>query len=180
MSWEQMMTGREAPIRVLIADDDPAVLDDYAKALADPIADTSQTKNALDALEADLFGEADPTPAPAEPCFETVICKQGEAALAAHEEAATTAHAFHVALIDVRMPPGIDGIETAMRMRASDDRILIGIVTGQADVDFREIARRVLPSDKVFFVRKPFLSSEMRANVIDEVRRLRGSLPAGQ
>jgi signal transduction histidine kinase len=60
------------------------------------------------------------------------------------------------------MPPGIDGIETAARIRALDSEVNIVIVTGYADSSPREIALRVPPQDKLFYVSKPFQKMELQ------------------
>lgn len=125
----------------------------------------------LDALESDLFGdtEAAAQGGPREASFDVVTAMQGLDALDEHDHALRADRPFDIALIDVRMPPGIDGVETATRLRKADPRILIGIVTGQADLEFEEIARRVMPKERIFFIRKPFLRDEIRTAVLDRL-----------
>ncbi|GAA3269177.1 hypothetical protein GCM10020258_41510 [Sphingomonas yabuuchiae] len=60
-------------------------------------------------------------------------CHQGLEAVAAVERAQAEGSPFAVAFIDIRMPPGIDGRETARRIRALDPDIHIVIVTGYSD-----------------------------------------------
>ena len=163
--------------RVLVAEDEDAIVEDYLVALADRPQDGTEgeAEEVLADLESDLFGEApeETTPTGSDARFDVAAFSQGEHALEAHATAqGSPSQKFDIALIDVRMPPGIDGVETARRLRQRDEDILIGIVTGQADLDFDQIADLVLPPEKIFFVRKPFLCDEMRATVMDEVTRI--------
>lgn len=164
------MVATGAPrIRVLIAEDEPDVLEDYRRALEPETKRKTPGSTKLDALESDLFGEASAV-VPSyvrEASFDVVVTTQGKGALMEHDKAMRADRPFDVALIDVRMPPGIDGVETAVRLRKADPRIQIGIVTGQADLGFEEIAHRVMPRERIFFIRKPFLRDEIRAAVLD-------------
>lgn len=168
-----MMPNLHRDIRILIAEDDDAIVDEYVRTFQAP--DPGTCRGALDDLEDDLFGdetEGD-QPVPDNAAFTVVTCAQGEKAIALHAESLAAEHPFDLALIDVRMPPGIDGVETAVRIRDRDPGLLIGIVTGQADLDFADIAAMVLPAERLFFVRKPFIRHEIRATVLDEIARTR-------
>ena len=64
--------------------------------------------------------------------------------------------------LDVRMPPGIDGIETAVRLRAIDPALHIVIVTAHHDVNPATLLNRVPPADKLLYLQKPFSVHEIR------------------
>ena len=68
---------------------------------------------------------------------------------------------FAVIFLDVRMPPGPDGIWAAERIRASDPFVEIVFVSGFSDAQPREIARRVPPVHKLLYVHKPFHTKEI-------------------
>ena len=68
---------------------------------------------------------------------------------------------FSVAFIDIRMPPGPDGIWTAEHIRAFDSNIEIVIFTGYSDTHPRDITRRVPPVHKLLYLQKPFHSQEI-------------------
>jgi len=78
------------------------------------------------------------------------------------EEAVRKNEPFTLAFIDVRMPPGWDGMETAKRIRALDPEIELVIVTAYSDHSIEEIVRAVGSSDKLLFLRKPFDPDELR------------------
>ncbi|MBB3911088.1 putative bifunctional diguanylate cyclase/phosphodiesterase [Sphingomonas desiccabilis] len=120
-------------------------------------------ERSLSAMAAELFEEdgngalaADPDPE-----LELVHVSQGLEAVAAVEEAVRAGRPFAVAFIDVRMPPGIDGKETAARIRAIDPDVSLVIVTGFSDFAPAEIFRAAGPADKIFYIAKPFEAVEV-------------------
>jgi diguanylate cyclase (GGDEF)-like protein len=150
---------RRCPVRILIVDDEPAMHDSYRRSFAPQGADTG----ALDAMAAELFGDDDDgAPAPEEPAaFALTHCMQGLDAVAAVRQALADDDRFAVAFIDVRMPPGIDGKETATRIRALDPDINLVIVTGYSDFSPIEISKAAGPADKIFYIAKPFEVAEV-------------------
>ncbi|MBA3880683.1 MAG: GGDEF domain-containing response regulator, partial [Sphingobium sp.] len=116
----------------------------------------------LDAMAAELFGDDD-TPAPADdaPEFALTHAMQGLDGVAEVEKARVAGDPFAVAFIDIRMPPGIDGRETAKRIRALDPDINLVIVTGYSDFSPIEIAKVAGPADKIFYIAKPFEVDEI-------------------
>jgi diguanylate cyclase (GGDEF)-like protein len=147
-------------MRILIVDDEPSMHDSYRQSFA-PAAGGDRS-GALGALAADLFGDDAPA-APADDgvAFELVHTMQGLDAVAEIEASLTTETPFAVAFIDVRMPPGIDGKETAKRIRALDPEINLVIVTGFSDFSPIEISREAGPADKIFYIAKPFEVAEV-------------------
>jgi signal transduction histidine kinase len=145
--------------RILVADDEQAVLDAYRTVIEDINPPFAQ-RSTIEDLEAKLFGQERPVlPAPT---FTPVLCRGGEQAIDVISNGGPDGLPFPVAFLDVRMPPGIDGIETAARIRALDPDINIVIVTGYSDTPLREIALRVPPLDKLFYVSKPFQKMELQ------------------
>ncbi len=145
-------------MRLLIVDDEPAMHDSYRRSFA-PVG-TADGK-ALSAMAAELFEDDDAPAADDAETFETVHCMQGLDAVAAIEVALAAGTPFPVAFIDVRMPPGIDGKETAQRIRALDPEINICIVTGFSDFSPIEISKVAGPADKIFYIAKPFEVAEV-------------------
>lgn len=91
--------------------------------------------------------------------IELVSANQGEQAIKLVEEHLQRGVPISVAFIDMRMPPGINGLETALKIRELDHRIYIVIVTAYSDVDLKEIVYQL--GDNVLFLRKPFQSEEI-------------------
>ena len=67
-----------------------------------------------------------------------------------------------VAYIDIRMPPGIDGIETIRRIRKVDRDIEIVIMTAYTDKSLPEIIHDMDLLHKVLYIRKPFTHEEIQ------------------
>jgi len=145
-------------MRILIVDDEPAMHDSYARSFA------RGEDTGLDAMAAELFGD-DAAPAaqgdPA-PVFRLTHCHQGLDAVAEIQHALKAGDPYAVAFIDIRMPPGIDGRETARRIRALDAEVNLCIVTGYSDFSPIEIARVAGPVDKLFYIAKPFEVAEIQ------------------
>ncbi|MGH6613680.1 putative bifunctional diguanylate cyclase/phosphodiesterase [Sphingomonas sp.] len=145
-------------MRVLIVDDEPAMHDSYRRSFAPASRDAS----ALDAMAAELFGDDDAAPTAADDLtFTLTHAMQGLEGVAAVQASIASGDRYAVAFIDVRMPPGIDGKETAKRIRALDPDINLVIVTGYSDFSPLEISRVAGPADKIFYIAKPFEVAEV-------------------
>ncbi len=153
-------------IRVLIADDDEHILQAYREAFSD--TESTQEMRALDALAAELFEPSDSDDE--EPHFDVVACSQGDDAIALAEQAANDGHPFDVVILDVRMPPGIDGVEAGCQIRALDPDVEIVFVTGYSDVPLEELQRRVPPPMKLHYFNKPLSFSQLAQDVASMVR----------
>jgi diguanylate cyclase (GGDEF)-like protein len=141
-------------MRILIVDDEPAVHESYRRCFA-PV--TTEASDALLAMAGELWDDdAEPKPEPCQPKIDATHCTQGLDGVEAVERALANGQPYSVAFIDIRMPPGIDGKETAQRIRALDPDINIVIVTGYSDFSPLEIAQVAGPVDKLFYVAKPF------------------------
>jgi diguanylate cyclase (GGDEF)-like protein len=143
--------------RLLIVDDEPAMHDSYTRSFA---RDGAAAEDALGAMAAELFGDDAPV-ADTVDTFDLTHCHQGLDAVAAVEAAIAAGTPYAVAFIDVRMPPGIDGRETARRIRALDPEINLCIVTGFSDFSPIEISKVAGPADKIFYIAKPFEVAEI-------------------
>ena len=156
------MTPSSKARRVLVADDDAKVLDAYRRVLGELVGREGSTSSDLDELSAELFGD-DTAPSAELPLLEEVIyCRQGEEAVGQVEDGLAAGRAFAIVFLDMRMPPGIDGLETARRIRAIDPDVNIVIVTGYSDHKPTEIAAAVGQPDKLFYLLKPFDGTELQ------------------
>ena len=152
-------------IRVLVADDDEHVLDCYRDAFTED--EPTNHMKALDALAAELF---DPeTGIVDEPKFEIVSCCQGDDAISLARKAADEGSPFDVVILDVRMPPGIDGVEAGCQIRAMDPEVEIIFVTGFSDVPLAELQRRVPPPIKLHYFNKPLSFTQLAHDVASMV-----------
>ena len=147
-------------MRILIVDDEQAVHDSYARSFADG---RGAGADALEAMASELFGDDAVVPGGgAAPRYDLTYCHQGLDAVAAVERARAAGEPYAVAFIDVRMPPGIDGRETARRIRALDAEVNLVVVTGYSDFSPTEISKVAGPPDKIFYIAKPFEVAEIQ------------------
>ena len=164
-----MSTQRHAgddSIHILIADDDENILECYREAFGE--ADATGHMKALDALDAELF---DPdTEIVDAPKFDIVACNQGDDAISLAKEAANDGHPFDVVILDVRMPPGIDGVEAGSQSRALDPDVEIVFVTGYSDVGREELERRVPPPMRLHYFNKPISFMKLAEDVASIVK----------
>ena len=152
-------------IKVLVADDDENVLECYREAFGGE-EQTNQMK-ALDALAADLFDTT--RDIKVQPKFDIVACSQGEDAIKVAEAAAEAGKPFDVVILDVRMPPGIDGVEAGSRIRRLDPDVEIVFVTGFSDVPFEELKKRVPPPIHLHYFNKPLSFAQLAEDVVTMV-----------
>ncbi len=148
-------------MRILVADDDRGVLAAYKAAFASA-ASTSKNRE-LSALAASLFSDAGDggTGTVDTPDFNVTYVDQGEAAVAAVEEAIGASAPFQVVFLDMRMPPGIDGKETARLIRLADPEVHLVMVTGYSDSSPLDVAKVAGPFEKLYYVAKPFEIEEI-------------------
>jgi diguanylate cyclase (GGDEF)-like protein len=150
-------------VRILIVDDEPAMHESYRQCFGALCGGKQEAS--LSAMASELFGDDEAAETPAndadEHVFECVHKMQGLDAVGAVEDSIESGERFAVAFIDVRMPPGIDGKETAKRIRALDPDINLVIVTGYSDFSPLDISRAAGPADKIFYIAKPFQAEEV-------------------
>ncbi|WP_022662264.1 hybrid sensor histidine kinase/response regulator [Paucidesulfovibrio longus] len=94
--------------------------------------------------------------------FELTICEDGRDAVRAVQEALAQDAPFAVALVDVRLRSGPDGVWTAEAIRQVDPDLEIVMVTAYTDVSLEELNRRIPPPGKLLYLQKPFRPQELR------------------
>ena len=142
--------------RILLVDDNEAIHADFRKILSSGGAETSK----LDAARAALFGAA---PAAATgPCYELTSAHQGQEALELVRAALRDGQPFAAAFIDVRMPPGWDGIETIGRIWKEYPELQVVICTAYSDYSWDDVQRALGESDRLLILKKPFDNVEVR------------------
>jgi len=145
--------------RVLCVDDDALLIGEYVRCLGEDFEADNSTTTLTD-LEKVLFGEETDERGAAK--FDVHTRDQGESAVEAVASAIKQGQRFSIVFIDIRMPPGIDGIEAAKRIRRLDPNVNIVIVTGSHSPDPDNLGKQIPPADKIFFFKKPFHALECR------------------
>jgi PAS domain S-box-containing protein len=147
-------TGRFEPNhRILVIDDNQAIHDDMRKILLGDVKTTER----LQSDEAFLFGvEAVPVTK-----FEIESAYQGQQGLAKLEQSLSEDRPFAVAFVDVRMPPGWDGVETITNLWRVYPTLQVVLCTAYSDYSWNDIQRRLGRSEKLLILRKPFDNIEV-------------------
>ncbi len=152
------------PRRILVIDDNRSIHEDFRKILS-----SRQPGNSvLDEAESELFGDAKvETNAPQ---LEIDSAYQGQEALGLVQGALAQGHPYAMAFVDVRMPPGIDGLETAAELWKVDPDLQIVICTAYSDYSWDEMLDRLGTSDRLLILKKPFDNIEalQLANALTE------------
>lgn len=152
-------------IRILIADDDQHILDCYRDAFT--ASEPTGIMRMLDVLDAELF---DPDKDMREaPVFDVTACSQGDDAVRLAKQAGREGQPFDVVILDVRMPPGIDGIEAGRAIRQMDANVEIVFVSGYSDVSREELEKRVPPPVKLHCFSKPLSFMKLADDVASMV-----------
>jgi len=137
--------------RVLLIDDNASIHGDFRKVLSSDPGDTAQV--ALLRLEADLFGEH--KSAGARPNFEVDSAYQGKEGVAMAGAALERGEPYAMAFVDMRMPPGWDGLKTIEELWKVDPDVQVVICSAHTDYDWSEVVERLHHSDKLLVLRKP-------------------------
>jgi diguanylate cyclase (GGDEF)-like protein len=157
-----------APIRVLIVDDEAAIRGAYREILCAGGADHEQA--GVRELRNRLFNKPDRSAARRPPrnrvAFDVVFSGQAEAAVTEVQLALSQEKPFAVVFLDMRMPPGKDGVWAAARIRDLDPAVEIVICTAYSDVDPSEVGGIVPPEEKLSYLQKPFHAHEVRQAAI--------------
>ena len=145
--------------RILVIDDNRDIHEDFRKILGSS-GGADDASPALDALTAEILGE-DNIPKPCD-IFQLDFATQGQEGLALVQQAKAEGEPFAVAFVDVRMPPGWDGVETIEHLWEVDDNLHAVIVTAYADYEWSEVIERLGHTDRLLILKKPFETIEIR------------------
>jgi len=150
------MSSSSAPApRVLVIDDAPSIHQDFHRLLSGGQEDASLVE-----LRTALFG-AHPS-RPKGYRFEVDSAFQGEEGLLRVGAAVKEGRPYAVAFVDVRMPPGMDGVETTERLWREDPDLQVVLCSAYTDYSWEQVVQRLGISQRLLILHKPFDSMEMR------------------
>ena len=140
--------------RVLVVDDQQEIHHDFEEMLTPGFAGAS-----TDDLAGAFASEVDESFLPK---FELLHARSGSEAYNTVRTAIETGDPIAVAYIDIRMPPGMDGIETTRRIRTVDPNIEIVLMSAYTDKSLGEIVHEMQLLHKLLYIRKPFAREEIQ------------------
>lgn len=141
--------------RILIVDDNRAIHDDLRKILVGEPNDNPE----LLSDESILFEV--PVHRVTAAKFEIESTYQGQEGLARVEKSLAEGRPYALAFVDIRMPPGWDGVETITRLWHVDPNLQIVICTAFSDYSWHDIQIKLGHSDNLLILKKPFDSIEV-------------------
>jgi len=142
--------------RILIIDDNPSIHADFRKILCPAKVDDRK----LTGMEAALFEETEP--AVQKVSFELDSAYQGQEGLAMVKKSLAENRPYAMAFVDVRMPPGWDGVETIARIWEVFPQLQIVVCTAYSDYSWEELRLKVGQPDNLLVLKKPFDNVEVQ------------------
>ena len=136
--------------RILVIDDNQAIHEDFKKILCPRGA----PENELATQEAALFG--DDVPQDGSPVFEIDSAFQGQQGLDRIEQSLAENRPYAMAFVDVRMPPGWDGVETTAKIWQKHPDLQVVICTAYSDYTWEDMLKKLGYSDRLIILKKPF------------------------
>jgi len=141
--------------RILVIDDTAAIHEDFRTILARDARDTS----ALDQAEAAMFNST--SEKTQFESFEVDSAFQGQEGLEKIRQALQEGRPYAMVFVDVRMPPGWDGIETISRIWQEDPDLQAVICTAYSDFSWHDIIKKLGKTERLLILKKPFDSIEV-------------------
>jgi diguanylate cyclase (GGDEF)-like protein len=145
------MTQESERRRILVIDDNDAIHGDFRKTL-----EKRTPTQRLAAATAALFDEPVAGAGGTAPAFEVESAMQGQEGFAKVERAVKEGRPYALAFVDMRMPPGWDGVETIQHLWRADPELQVVICTAFTDYSWEQITSALGPSDRFLILKKPF------------------------
>lgn len=142
--------------RIIIIDDNPSIHHDFIKILK------TEVTTDLDKVRAELFGVMETEQISALPLFELDIASQGQEGVQRIKEAFDAGRPYALAFVDIRMPPGWNGIETIKHIWDIDKNIQVVICTAYSDYSWEETIAHLGKTDNLLILKKPFDNVSVR------------------
>jgi CheY-like chemotaxis protein len=156
--------------RILIVDDNHAIHEDFKKILqrVDEEADADFLQLETLLFDQPIQSEGSTIPWPA---YEIHDAFQGEEAIELVDKAEQEGRAYTLIFMDVRMPPGMDGIQTIIKIWEKNPTISVVLCTAYPDYSWQEMETLLGHNDRWLFIKKPFQSDEIQRLAHDFIER---------
>jgi len=136
--------------RILVIDDNQSIHQDFRKIFSLE----SHSETTLTRIETVLFGG--PSADTNRLAFHVDSAFQGREGLEKVEQALRENRPYAVAFVDVRMPPGWDGIETVIRLWEADPDLQVVLCTAYSDYSWEQMIEDLGHTDRLVILKKPF------------------------
>lgn len=143
-------------LKILIIDDNPQIHKDFIKILK-----TDFPSHHLSNVEQELFGEKN-DPKVSFPKFIINTASQGKEGVKHIQEAVMAGDPYALAFVDIRMPPGWDGIETIKHIWKIDPDVQVVICTAYSDYSWEDTVSELGQRENLLILKKPFDNVSVR------------------
>ena len=148
--------------RILIVDDQEDLRQQLTRLLLG-VPGNTEAGSLIDQIRSRISkGRQDREAPPSRVTFEIDAVGQGRDAYEHIKESFSRNQPYALMFLDMRLPPGWDGLETAQRIRSIDKEIQIVIMTAYADYEQHELAEKISEPNKLLYLKKPFHPKEIR------------------
>lgn len=142
--------------RIIIIDDNPSIHYDFIKILkTEPTTD-------IDRKRKELFDLPSDEKKVELPLFEIDVASQGEEGVARIKESFEAGLPYALAFVDIRMPPGWNGVETIKHIWEIDKNIQVVICTAYSDYSWEDTIANLGKTDNLLILKKPFDNVSVR------------------
>ncbi len=139
--------------RILVIDDNVAIHEDFRKSLGGVARNDRMAM-----MKRSLFGAKTEGTRPE---YHIDSAQQGEEGFEKVRAARQQGTPYAMAFVDMRMPPGWDGLETIRRLFEVDQEIQVVMCTAHADYSWEQIHKQLGHTDRVLVLKKPFDTIEV-------------------
>ena len=140
--------------RVLIVDDNEAIHADFRKILGQPKGRRAVLAEAEQFLfEAEVRDQVS---------YQLESAYQGQEALTWVKRSLEEDRPYALAFVDVRMPPGWDGLETLQKLWEVYPELQVVLCTANSDYSLDDIVKLVGHTDNLVILKKPFDAIEVK------------------
>lgn len=171
---DHMKTGKASNKRILVVDDNDAIHQDFQKILNG----SRGSRETLEQVESLILPEHKRMDSKSEEGYLLDSAHQGEEALNLVRQNFEQGTPYAMVFMDVRMPPGLDGIETTEKVWEIDPDIQVVLCTAFSDYSLDELSLRLKRIDQVVILKKPFDTEEvvqLAISLTDKWQRLKNA-----
>jgi diguanylate cyclase (GGDEF)-like protein len=152
-----MIMTKQTQLRIIVIDDNPAIYNDFKKILT-----PEQSGKRFVKLNKLLFGNETDISTLDLPKFQIDTASQGQEGVELIKKASASQDPYILAFVDIRMPPGWDGIETIKHIWEVDKDMQVVICTAYSDYSWEETIANLGMNDNLLILKKPFDSVAVR------------------
>lgn len=157
--------------RILLVDDNESIHEDIKNILAMFKNEESDERNQLENILFNHKGHSISEKFEKIPIFEIDSAFQGKEAILKVKTALEEDYPYSLMFIDVRMPPGLDGIKTIREIWRIAPSTEIVIFTAYSDYSWSDIINELGYTDHLQFIRKPFDSVAIQQTTLSLTKK---------